>query len=150
MTGITALGHLAFKVHDLEAMAHFYRDQVGLEEMDRLRHDNGATWLIYLRVTDTQFLELIAGAETAKAPHDGPAGVTHICLTIEDLDVEAARLAANGVALTSPIKRGLDGNRGAWIEDPEGNRIELMEMAPDCIQYKAIRALSDRRNKKTA
>lgn len=141
MTGITALGHIALKVRDLDAMAHFWCDQVGLQEMERLRHDNGEAWLIYLRITDTQFLELIAGAETSKAPHDGPAGVTHISLTIDDLDVEAARLQANGVALTSPIQTGEDGNRGAWIEDPEGNRIELMEMAPECIQYRAIEAL---------
>ncbi len=144
MNGITALGHLALKVHDLEAMAHYYRDQVGLKEMDRLKRETGETWLIYLRITDTQFLELITGAETQRAPHDGPAGVTHICLTIDDLDVEAARLTKAGVALTSQIKKGLDGNRGAWIEDPEGNRIELMEMAPDCLQYRAIKALNSK------
>ena len=144
MTGITSLGHIALKVNDLDAMAHFWRDQVGLQEMERLRHDTGETWLIYLRVTDTQFLELIAGAETAREPHDGPAGVTHICLTIDDLDVEAARLTTNGITLTSQIKTGEDRNRGAWIEDPEGNRIEFMEMAPDCIQYRAIEALKAR------
>lgn len=141
MTGITSLGHLNLRVHDLEAMAHFYRDQVGFKEMTRLKHENGDTWLIYLRITDDQYLELMTGAETTQAPPDGPAGVTHFCFTIDDLDVESARLAAAGVALTSQIKRGQDGNRGAWIVDPEGNRIELMEMAPDCIQFQAIRAL---------
>ena len=25
-----------------------------------------------------------------------------------------------------------------WIEDPDGNRIEIMEMAPDCIQFRAV------------
>jgi lactoylglutathione lyase len=25
-----------------------------------------------------------------------------------------------------------------WIVDPDGNRIEIMEMAPDCIQWDAI------------
>jgi lactoylglutathione lyase len=28
-----------------------------------------------------------------------------------------------------------------WIEDPDGNRIEIMEMAPGCIQQKAIENL---------
>lgn len=142
MIGIESLGHIALKVRDLDAMTHFYRDQLGLQEMERLRHDSGETWLIYLRITDTQFLELMTGADTDRAPDDGPAGVTHICLTIRDLDEESARLAKNGVELTSQIKTGLDGNRGAWIVDPEGTRIELMEMAPDCIQYRAIRALA--------
>lgn len=143
MTGITALGHLALKVRDLEASNHFYGDQVGLQEMERLRHANGQTWLIYLRVTDEQFLELMISDSADPAPPDGETGATHFCFTVADLDIETARLKANGVELTSPIKRGLDGNRGAWIEDPDGNRIELMEMHTDCIQYRAIRALQE-------
>jgi lactoylglutathione lyase len=145
MTGITSLGHIALKVKDLDAMAHFWRDQIGLLEMERLRHDTGETWLIYLRITDTQFLELITGADTSTVPPESTAGVTHICLTIDELDAEKARLAKNGVELTSPIKTGLDGNRGAWVEDPEGNRVELMEMAPDCLQFRAIEALKQAR-----
>jgi lactoylglutathione lyase len=39
------------------------------------------------------------------------------------------------------ISNGLDGNRQSWLEDPDGNRIELMEMAPDCLQHRAIRRL---------
>ncbi len=138
---VTSLGHLNLRVADLDAMAHFYRDQVGFQEMTRLKRDNGDTWLIYLRITDDQYLELMTGAETTMAPPDGPAGVTHFCFTIDDLDVEKARLSAAGIEMTTPITRGRDGNRGAWIVDPEGNRIELMEMAPDCIQFQAIRAL---------
>lgn len=138
---VTSLGHLNLRVADLDAMAHFYRDQVGFKEMTRLKRDNGDTWLIYLRITDDQYLELMTGAETTQAPPDGPAGVTHFCFTIDDLDVEKARLSAAGIEMTTQITRGLDGNRGAWIVDPEGNRIELMEMAPDCIQFQAIRAL---------
>lgn len=138
---VTSLGHLNLRVHDLDAMAHFYRDQVGFQEMTRLKRDNGDTWLIYLRITDDQYLELMTGAETTMAPPDGPAGVTHFCFTIDDLDAEKVRLSAAGIELTSEIKLGQDGNRGAWIVDPEGNRIELMEMAPDCIQFQAIRAI---------
>lgn len=141
MTGIAALGHLALKVRDLETSATFYRDQLGFAEMDRLRDENGDTWLIYLRITDHQFLELMISDSADPAPADGATGTTHFCFTIDNLDVEAARLNANGISLTSQIKLGQDGNRGAWIEDPDGNRIELMEMNPDCLQYKAIRAL---------
>jgi hypothetical protein len=30
---------------------------------------------------------------------------------------------------------------GPWIEDPDGNRIELMQTAPDSLQTKAIQRL---------
>lgn len=140
-TGIEGLGHLALKVTDLDRSLRFWRDGVGLQEMERLRGEDGTAWLVYLRITDTQFLELLPGAKTDRAPADGVNGVNHICLTVRDLDQTAAALAAQGIALTSPISRGLDGNRGAWIVDPDGNRIELMEMHPDCLQYRAVRAL---------
>lgn len=141
MTGIDGLGHLALKVTDLDRSLRFWRDGVGLPEMERLRRDDGTTWLVYLRITDTQFLELFPGAETDRAPGEAANGVNHICLSVVDIDQTAAALAGNGIALTSPISRGLDGNRGAWIVDPDGNRIELMEMHPDCLQYRAVRAL---------
>jgi lactoylglutathione lyase len=53
----------------------------------------------------------------------------------------ASRLAAAGVGLSQTIRTGADGNRQAWIADPDGNRIELMEMAPDSLQAQAIRRL---------
>ena len=34
-----------------------------------------------------------------------------------------------------------DLNWQAWIEDPDGNRIELMQMMPDCLQLAAIAGL---------
>jgi lactoylglutathione lyase len=90
-------------------------------------------------LNDTQFLELLPGAETDRAPGQGANGVNHLCFAIEDLDATAAKWKADGVELTSEVKSGVDRNKGAWIEDPDGNRIELMEMAPDCIQYDAVR-----------
>ena len=53
-------------------------------------------------------------------------------------------LHALGIPLMNPLNltKGLDNNRGAWIEDPDGNRIELMEMAPDCVQYDAMKAFN--------
>jgi hypothetical protein len=39
------------------------------------------------------------------------------------------------------IKTGADNNRQAWIQDPDGNRIELMEMVPGALQFKAIKEM---------
>ena len=92
MSGIRGIGHLALKVRDLDASLDFWRDRVGFREMDRLKRDDGTTWLVYLRITDEQYLELFPGAETDSAPGEEANGVLHICLDIEDLDVEVARL----------------------------------------------------------
>ena len=55
--------------------------------------------------------------------------------------VSRSQTAALAKVPAAQISNGLDGNRQAWLEDPDGNRIELMEMAPDCLQYQAIRRL---------
>lgn len=141
MKGITGHGHVAIKVKDLDASLAFYRDKLGFDEMLRLHNDDGAVWLIYLRITDAHYLEIFPGAENDRAPGWNANGVNHICFTIDDLDATTQRMKDAGIALTNDIQNGLDGNRQAWIEDPDGNRIELMEMATDCLQYQAIRRL---------
>lgn len=141
MQGITGFGHVAIKVTDLDRSLAFWEKALGFPEMLRLKHDDGSTWLVYLRITDDVFLEIFPGAENDRAPGWNANGVNHLCLTIEDLEGTTQRIQDAGIKLTSPIQMGLDGNRQAWIEDPDGNRIELMEMNENCLQLEAIRRL---------
>ena len=53
--------------------------------------------------------------------------------------------AERGIPLMQGKKVGADGNLQAWIEDPDGNRIELMQMAPDGLQAEAIRRFAGSR-----
>lgn len=52
-----------------------------------------------------------------------------------------ADLAKAGVPIAREKQMGADGNLQAWIEDPDGNRVELMEMNPASMQLEAIRRL---------
>ena len=70
--GISQIAHWALKVHDLNRSLAFYRDTLGFEEMLRLSNSEGPAEghfsLVYLRVTDLQYLELFpdgAGAAAA-------------------------------------------------------------------------------------
>jgi lactoylglutathione lyase len=141
MLGVTSIGHVAIKVKDLDVSLAFYVERLGFAEMLRLSRDDGSVWLVYLRITDTQYLEIFPGAEGDRAPGWEANGMNHMCWTVDDLDDAVMRLEALGIPLLLPVKAGLDRNRQAWIEDPDGNRIELMEMAADCLQYQAIRRL---------
>jgi lactoylglutathione lyase len=143
MKGIIGYGHAAIKVTDVERSLDFWRDRMGFPEMLRLNHDNGSLWLVYLRITDDQYLEIFPGAENDRAPGWNANGVNHLCFTIDDLDGTVQRIEDAGIELYSPIKAGADGNRQAWIEDPDGNRVELMEMAPGCLQLVAIERLRE-------
>jgi lactoylglutathione lyase len=140
MRGITAIGHVAIKVADIDRTLDFYVGKLGFTEMLRLDRDD-RLWLLYLRITDDQYLEVFPEAVGDRAPPKEANGLNHVCLTVESIDDAVAQLEALGIPLTSPRKLGADGNMQAWIEDPDGNRIELMEMAPDCLQAQAIRQM---------
>ena len=140
--GLRAIAHWALKVSDLDRSLAFYCDTLGFTEMMRLHHDNGDTWLVYLRITDTQFVELFPGGEGSRAPNKDATAINHICLEVDNVDAAAEHLRKVGVTLTTEPKLGLDGNRQAWFGDPDGNRIELMQMLPGNMQEAAIKRLS--------
>ena len=140
MEGVTGIGHTAIRARDLEAMLDFYTGTLGFQEMFRLNHDDGSLMLVYVRVTEDQFLEFFPNA-TGEAPPPSNVGYHHLCLTVADIEATLRDLEARGVPLSRGLQTGHDGNRQAWIADPEGNRIELMEMAPDSRQAQALARL---------
>lgn len=141
MRAFNTLGHFNLKVRDLAASIDFY-SKIGFPEFLRLTEEDGSPWIVYLRITDELYIELLPGGK-GQAGDQVAAGLNHLCLTTGDIEATVAELGRVGILLTAPFdpaKRGVDRNRGTWITDPDGNRIEIMEMAPDCVQYEAIKA----------
>jgi len=141
MQGITGIAHVAIKVKDLDKSLDFYINKLGFPEMMRLHHDDGSVFLVYLRITDTQYLEVFPGAEGDRAPGWNANGMNHLCLESNDVKKLSEDIQAAGIPLLLPLKLAVDGNWQAWIEDPDGNRIELMQMDADSLQLKAIARL---------
>ena len=143
MFGFTQIAHVALKVNDLDRALDFYVNKLGFAEMMRLPKPDGSpgVWLVYLRITDDQYLELFPDGRGDRAPDRDATAINHICLGVADLDKTLAALAEAGVPLTAGKKMAADLNWQAWIEDPDGNRIELMQMMPDCLQLAAIKTM---------
>ena len=142
MQPFTSLGHFNLKVADLDASIAFYA-KLGFPEFLRLTQADGRTWIVYLRITDELYIELLPGG-VGRAGDQQAAGLNHLCLTTPDIEMTVRELGNVGVPLVAPLdstKRGVDRNRGCWIVDPDGNRIEIMEMAPNCVQYEALETL---------
>lgn len=132
-----SLSHAAVRAADAERLAAFYRDVLGLPEAFRMLREDGSTGIIYLDAGPECFLEVLAGGRAGGGDGGGGApraGLAHLCLAVADLAAELARLAALGVRPVRPPIRGGDGNRQAWLADPEGNQVELMELAPSGLQ----------------
>ena len=140
MKGIKAIGHVAIRVKDVEPSLDFYVNRLGFPEMFRLDRD-GKLWIVYLKITDSQFLEIFPDSAGDTAPSRDVVGYNHMCIEVEDLEAVVAELEAAGVEIVQALKTGDDGNRQAWIRDPDGHYIELMQMMPGCNQYEAISRL---------
>ena len=135
------LGHVALKVKDVDKSLDFYVNKLGFPEMLRLHRDDGRLWLVYLRITDDQYLELFPEAVGDRAPAETPTAST-ISASPSTTSTPSSRSSRQGgVSLFRPLKEGADYNRQAWVEDPDGNRIELMEMSPRALQFAAIERL---------
>ncbi|MGV8988491.1 MAG: VOC family protein [Cypionkella sp.] len=137
----SSLAHVAIRVADVDKSLAFYA-RIGMPEMFRVHRDTGALWLIYVRITDDQFLEVFPLAETPEAHDPMSNGLNHFCLAVENLEATVRELAALEIPLFMPMKEGVDRNLQAWIKDPDGNRIELMQMSPTNMQAEAIRKMS--------
>jgi lactoylglutathione lyase len=144
MKNVKSIGHVAISVRDIERSLDFYVRQLGFAEMFRLERE-GRLWIVYLRITDEQYLELFPDATGDRAPPFAAVGINHVCLEVDDMDGAIRELAERGVKLTQQRKTGVDHNEQAWIEDPDGNRIELMQLSPKAMQLEAIRKLAHAR-----
>lgn len=135
---ITAIGHVAFRITDLDRALGFYVEKLGFREAFRMeREGQPSPWIVYLQIAPGQFLELFPGGEGEVPPRDRRAGYNHFCLLVDDLRVTLDELRAHGVAIDGEPKQGSDGNWQYWIEDPDGNAIELMEITPASKQAAA-------------
>jgi len=141
MPGFTSLAHIALRANNLERTLDFYTNKLGCKEILRLNWQDGKVWLVYLHVTDTQYLEIFPDGVGERGTDKEATGVNHFCLQVDGIESVVGDLVSRGVVITRELREGPDGNRQAWIEDPDGVRIELMEMKPDCIQFEAVRRL---------
>ena len=130
------LHHAAYRVRDLDKTLEFYCGKLGFREAFRLNHpETGALWIVYLQVAAEQFLEVFP-VEAGEAI-EGGSRYLHLCLRTEDLKATVAELQRRDVALSREVRRGQDGNLQAWIKDPDGNDIELMQMERESPQARA-------------
>ncbi len=143
MRGVMQLAHVALKVKELERSLDFYVNKLGFREMMRLpKPDNSpGVWLVYLRITDDQYLELFPDGQGDRAPGSETTGMNHLCLGVADIDQVIEDLNAAKVPLTIQKKMAADLNWQCWVADPDGNRIEIMQLMPDCLQLAAIKRL---------
>ncbi len=136
---IRQLAHLCFHTDRMAQMVVFYKEVLGLPIKFTLTGDDGQTLGYYFACGQSTFIEIFDQARAIKQwggqldPLAAGNRYQHFCLEVIGLEDYRASLEARGIRV-SPVKVGMDGSRQAWISDPDGNAIELMEYTPRSLQ----------------
>ena len=142
---ILGIHHVALHTPNFEKMIAFYRDVIGFEVVE----ETCAQW------SDTPMIDAIIGVEKSAAravmlraanvyielfefsnppPRGGDRlrpndhGYTHICLDVDDVIVEHARLSVSGMTFAAdPLD--MDTVKAVYGKDPDGNIIEIQQLS---------------------
>ncbi|EHB63499.1 MULTISPECIES: VOC family protein [Paenibacillus] len=131
---IQGIAHLAFDVADMEKSLHFYCGILGFTRAFDIPDDQGRPWIEYIKVRDGQFIELFYGGRNKPERVQQPIGFSHLCLEVRDIHEIAEHLRKHGVPLDVEPVQGKDHNWQCWAKDPDGNRIEFMQLDPKSPQ----------------
>ena len=136
---IRKLAHLNFVTNDLEKIIDFYVNKLGLRVKFTLDNKEGKPFGYYFACGDTTFLEFF-DQKMAVEVWGGKVEelnigtrYRHFCLEVTGLEEFCNRLREKGVAV-SEISLGMENSYQAWITDPDGNSIELMEYTHSSMQ----------------
>ena len=136
---IRKLAHLNFVTNDLETIIDFYVNKLGMKVKFTLDNKEGKPFGYYFSCGDTTFLEFFDQRMAAQVwggkVEELNIGTRyrHFCLEVTGLDEFCETLKSRGVEVTE-IQLGMDNSRQAWIADPDGNAIELMEYGYSSLQ----------------
>ena len=113
---ITGIGGVFFRARDRDRLAGWYQSVLGLPVTDAATAQLGPTvWAAFDR----------------ESSYFGPGRPDYmINYRVDDIDAALRRLQEIGASIAPKVEED-DYGRFAWAIDPEGNRFELWEPAPD-------------------
>jgi catechol 2,3-dioxygenase-like lactoylglutathione lyase family enzyme len=124
---IYELNHVGGPVQDLEASLSFY-DGLGAEVVDRLFMAKSRVHRVHIQIA-TGLVELLHAEESDP---QATYGLNHVGFMTDDLDGDYARLMALGYdEISSPRVAGSGQGRLAFLSDPNGVRVELLQRSEE-------------------
>lgn len=130
-SGVVMMNHVGISVPNIDEAVAYYTQKMGYREAFRVKDEKGQPRLVYMQISKNTFLEL--NPATAQRP----AGFSHYGLVVENTADAVTRFRKSGLTVTDPIHsdtRAILAN----ITDPYMGRIELVEITPESLHYKAI------------
>ncbi|WP_167040870.1 VOC family protein [Salinibacterium sp. ZJ454] len=121
---ITELNHVAILVRDRDESVEFYTTVLGGTVAWTARVESIGLDIVYVQVAGG-FIELL---HMPQVTAERPVGIDHIAFLSDDLDGDyAALIAAGHVSQSAPATAGSGVGRTAFVADPSGARVELLQ-----------------------
>jgi len=125
------LNHVGIAVKNFDESLNFYTKVMGFRVAFRFPSPDGKPTTTYFQINRDTFLEMAPASATL------PEGITHIGIESEDIKGTIARLRQIGgtvedVRVSGPTKALLSN-----VSDPNGIRLELIELTPESLHKKA-------------
>lgn len=118
------IGGIFFRAKDPAALARWYRDALGVdafsEEEDLVWRPEGGPTVFAPFSADTDYF-------------GRPDQAWMLNLRVRDLDAMREQLRAHGATVLDETQVIVGIGRFGWAVDPEGNRFELWEPAPEAL-----------------
>ena len=115
---LKAVNHLTYAVKDKERALRFWVDVLGVKQIPSQVNSETVLWL---QLPSGTMVHLIENADAPSVPSH------HGAFEVDDLDKAFETLKAKGVHMETESITNIrnDGQRAFYIQDTEGNRVEL-------------------------
>ena len=128
------LGHVNIYVRNAEASRQWYENVLGLHTYDFLA---GRAAFMSANLDESHEIALMEVGVDAEGPHKGQVGLNHMAWrmdTLADLEDFYNNLHKHGVEIKRVSNHSL--SLGIYIEDPDGNGIEVYYETPRSEWYR--------------
>ena len=109
------INHITYNVRNKDAALKWYTETLGLQQIPKMVDSDRLYWL---QLPSGAMVHIIENPDAPSAPSH------HTAFEVDDLDAARSAVMAKGVDVTE-IQTRHDGQRACYLEDPDGNRIEL-------------------------
>ena len=122
---VKKLLHTRYRVADLAKTVSFYKDVLGLEEVNRHSSPRGSELVFFKAPGSEELIEICKydGSGAVNVGHD----ITHLAFEVDDLAAFAKHAAAKGCPLSDGPTQTSSGSVIAFVDAPEGYEIELIQ-----------------------
>ena len=116
--------HVCLNVSDADRLAEWYIEELGFDDSWEFTSDDGATRNVY--VSDSNGFEIQLSDTDGEDEFEAGTAWDHFAIKVENVDAAFETIDHHG-AVQEPADQPAASARTAFIEDPDGHVIELIE-----------------------